>query len=207
MKKAIIVFQKAAVSGKVKTRLAQRIGNAQTLQVYRFLVAHTHLQLAEIDADIFVFFAGEPDANYGSNPNYHIRQQSDEDLGLRMATAFAEVFDIGYEQVLVIGTDCYELYPAILEEAFQSFNQADLVIGPAKDGGYYLLGLTQPVPELFSGIAWSTSNVYTQSMAIAASLGISVYDLPLLSDVDRYEDLGELASLIGIKPLDGSGGE
>jgi rSAM/selenodomain-associated transferase 1 len=116
-----------------------------------------------------------------------------------MATAFAEVYGAGYQQVLVIGTDCYELQTKVLEEAFQALDQNDMVIGPAKDGGYYLLGLTQQVPELFNGISWSTSQVKTQTMEIAASLGIGVYELPVLSDVDRYEDLGELASLLGVK--------
>jgi rSAM/selenodomain-associated transferase 1 len=199
MKRAIIVFQKKAVSGKVKTRLATRIGNAQALHVYRFLVRHTHNQLVAIDADIFVFFAGEAEGMYSSIPNYHIRKQCEGDLGLRMATAFKEVFGAGYDQVLVIGTDCYELQTNVLEEAFQALDQNDMVIGPAKDGGYYLLGLTQQVPELFSGISWSTSQVKTQTMEIAASLGIGVYELPVLSDVDRYEDLGELASLLGVK--------
>lgn len=201
MKKAIIVFQKAAVLGKVKTRLANRIGNEQALNVYTYLVAYTHRQLAEIDADIFVFFAGNPDATFGGISNYCIRQQCEGDLGMRMATAFAEVFAAGYDQVLVIGTDCYELKASMLEEAFQGLNDADLVIGPAKDGGYYLLGLTKPEPKLFDGIEWSTASVFPDTMEIAASLGKSVYFLPELNDVDRYEDLGELGILLGVKEI------
>ena len=201
MKKAIIVFQKAAELGKVKTRLAQRIGNAQALQVYRFLVDHTHRQLVDIDADIFIYFSGEPDVSYDGNRNYHIRSQKQGDLGKRMETAFAELFDAGYDQVLIIGTDCYELKPTILMEGFQAFNAADMAIGPAKDGGYYLLGLTKQVPELFNGIEWSTPNVFPETMAKAASLGIRVSRLPVLSDVDRYEDLGELGPLLGVKAI------
>lgn len=199
MKKAIIVFQKAAVLGKVKTRLAKHLGDAQALKVYRYLVAHTHRLLEQIDTDIFVYFSGEPDAEFGENSNYHIRRQCEGDLGLRMATAFEEVFDAGYEQVLVIGTDCYELKSSILVEAFQGLNDADLVIGPAKDGGYYLLGLTMPEPKLFNGIKWSTASVFPKTMEIAASLGKSVFLLPVLNDVDRYEDLGELGTLLDLK--------
>lgn len=202
MKKAIIVFQKAAELGKVKTRLAQRIGNAQALKVYTYLLAYTHRQLEQIDADIFVYFYGESDAAFGANSNYHIRQQCDGDLGVRMATSFAEVFDAGYDKVLVIGTDCFELTSTILKDAFQAFTGAEMVIGPAKDGGYYLLGLTKPIPELFNGMVWSTASVFTDTMAITASLGLSVYHLPVLSDVDRYEDLGELTSLLGLKAKD-----
>ncbi|HSI75267.1 MAG TPA: TIGR04282 family arsenosugar biosynthesis glycosyltransferase [Lunatimonas sp.] len=201
MRKAIIVFQKAAVFGKVKTRLAQRIGDDQALKVYRYLVAHTHRQLADFDADIFVFFAGEPEPVFGANSEYHYRRQCEGDLGLRMASAFAEVFDAGYEQVLIIGTDCHELKSNILQEAFQGLNATDMVIGPAKDGGYYLLGLTSLNQKLFRGIAWSTSSVFADTMEIAASLGMSVYLLPTLSDVDRYEDLGELSALLGVKQI------
>ncbi|WP_158858787.1 TIGR04282 family arsenosugar biosynthesis glycosyltransferase [Lunatibacter salilacus] len=201
MKKAIIVFQKAAVSGNVKTRLAQRIGDAQALKVYSFLVAYTHRQLEDMDADIFVFFAGEPDSVYSENSNYHICRQCGGDLGARMAAAFAEVFDAGYEQVLIIGTDCHELKSNILQDAFQGLNATDMVIGPAKDGGYYLLGLTSPIPELFEGIQWSTASVFTDTMEIASSLVNSVYLLPILSDVDRYEDLGELSALLGLKEI------
>lgn len=202
MKIAIIVFQKAAVLGKVKTRLAKRIGNAQALKVYQYLVAYTHRHLESINADIFVYFSGEPDEELGVTSNYHIRRQCEGDLGLRMATAFGEVFEAGYDQVLIIGTDCYELNSDILREAFQGLNNSDLVIGPAKDGGYYLLGLNKPEPKLFDGIAWSTASVFPDTMEIAASLGKSVYLLPVLSDVDRYEDLGELASLLGVEPKD-----
>lgn len=202
MKKAIIVFQKAVVFGKVKTRLAKRIGNAQALKVYQFLIAYTHRQLKEVEADIFVYFSGEPDEVFGDNSNYHIRRQCEGDLGLRMATAFGEVFDAGYDQVLIIGTDCYELNSDILREAFQGLNDADMVIGPANDGGYYLLGLNKSEPTLFDGIAWSTASVFPDTMEIAASLGKSVYLLPELNDVDRYEDLGELASLLGVEPKD-----
>jgi rSAM/selenodomain-associated transferase 1 len=201
MKKAIIVFQKAAVLGKVKTRLAKRVGNTQALKVYQYLVAYTHRQLEEIEAEIFVYFSGEPDTRFSTNSNYHIRRQCKGDLGLRMATAFGEVFDAGYDQVLVIGTDCNELKSNILVEAFQGLKDADLVIGAAKDGGYYLLGLCKATPELFDGIKWSTASVFGDTMEIAASLGHSVYLLPVLNDVDRYEDLGELGALLGIEPL------
>lgn len=201
MKKAIIVFQKAAVSGKVKTRLAKHIGDAQALKVYQYLVAHTHRQLEEIEAEIFVYFSGEPDEEFGDNSNYQIRRQCEGNLGLRMATAFEEVFDVGYEQVLVIGTDCYELKSSILVEAFQGLNDADLVIGPAKDGGYYLLGLTMPEPKLFDGIAWSTASVFPDTMEIAASVEKSIFLLPVLNDVDRYEDLGELRTLLDLKTI------
>jgi uncharacterized protein len=202
MKKAVIVFQKAAVPGKVKTRLAQRVGDAQATKVYRYLVAHTHRQLEKIDADIYIFFAGDIDDQYYASPRYHIRQQCEGDLGLRMSTAFAEVFDIGYNQALIIGTDCYEMKSSILVDAFQALNGDDMVIGPAKDGGYYLLGLPKPIPELFNGIAWSTSTVFNHTLDIAATLGVSVHELPALNDVDRYEDLGELSNLLGVIPLD-----
>jgi len=199
MKKAIIVLQKAPVPGNVKTRLAARIGENEALRVYQFLVDHTHRQLAGIASAIYVYFSGEPDLTYLKLPNYYVRTQKHGNLGQRMHAAFAEVFASGHDQVLIVGTDCYELQPNIILDAFDVLASKDVAIGPAKDGGYYLLGMNKLTPELFNGITWSTDTVYMDTMAIVTSLGLDVHTLPLLSDVDRFEDLGELANFLGVR--------
>lgn len=117
------------------------------------------------------------------------QQQSEGDIGCRMASAFQVSFEAGMNRVVLIGTDCPDLNAQLLTQAFQSLEQHDLVLGPAEDGGYYLIGLRRLIPELFMGISWSTAEVLQQTHSIARNLGLAVAYLPLLSDIDRPEDL------------------
>lgn len=198
MKHAVIVFQKTPELGKVKTRLAASIGDKGALRVYQFLLQHTHRVLENFPADIHVFIAGAYDASSSQPSNYFFHMQEGEDLGARMDTAFTKLLSSGYQKVLIIGTDCYDLSPEILRQAFAELTQRDLVIGPARDGGYYLLGMRKPAPELFIGIPWSTSSVFRDTMDCAKKLGLSCAVLPVLSDVDTAEDLGVLRHLLDL---------
>jgi rSAM/selenodomain-associated transferase 1 len=117
------------------------------------------------------------------------RRQSEGDLGDRMASAFQASFAAGMTAGVLIGSDCPDLNASLMAEAFQLLRQHDLVLGPALDGGYYLIGLRRLIPELFTGIPWSTAEVLQQTITIAKRLGLAVAKLPLLSDVDRPEDL------------------
>ena len=117
------------------------------------------------------------------------RRQTSGDLGRRMATAFAEAFRSGALRVAVIGTDCPAITPELLAEAFQRLETADLVLGPATDGGYYLIALRRPVPELFVDIPWGSPRVLEQTLQRAQRLSLSVALLKTLSDVDRPEDV------------------
>ena len=118
--------------------------------------------------------------------------QGGGDLGAKMAAAFQNVFQAGSQKAVMIGTDCPELTAAILTQAFEELNQGELVLGPAADGGYYLIGLRQFVPELFRGIHWGTASVLTETQAIAQTLNLATTYLPLLADIDRPEDLSRL---------------
>jgi rSAM/selenodomain-associated transferase 1 len=106
-----------------------------------------------------------------------------------MASAFQASFAAGMTAGVLIGSDCPELNAPLMAEAFQLLRQHDLVLGPALDGGYYLIGVRRLIPELFTGIPWSTAEVLQQTLSIAQQLGLTVAKLPLLSDVDRPEDL------------------
>ncbi|MEX2512600.1 MAG: TIGR04282 family arsenosugar biosynthesis glycosyltransferase [Cyclobacteriaceae bacterium] len=193
MKKAIIVFQKYPEPGKVKTRLAKTIGEGKAALLYAFLVRHTHQQLAPVQADIIIYHDGKIDYSDYPERRYFFEVQKGRDLGEKMKQAFSEIFDKGYDKILIIGTDCYELKSSHLDNAFNLLEENDLVIGPAKDGGYYLLGLqAAPDPQLFEGISWSTSSVLEETLRIANKLGLRVKLLEVLNDVDRLEDLGDL---------------
>jgi uncharacterized protein len=196
MDKAVIVFQKFPEPGKVKTRLAKSIGNEKAANLYRFLIDHTHRQLPPLNAAVFVFYKGPVQKSDYPAIHYSFHPQEGEDLGAKMAHAFKTVFQKGYKKALIIGTDCYELKTQHLEEAFFELDHQDLVLGPARDGGYYLMGLKTHIPQLFQGIAWSTDTVLAATQKKAAEAGLKSALLETLSDVDRYEDLGELMDML-----------
>lgn len=188
-KAALIIFQKNAILGKVKTRLAVSIGDEKALEVYEWLTAYTHEQLRGLNVDKFLFYsdfiAEYPD---GSLSGYQYEVQSGEDLGERMRNAFAHLFAKGYKSVVIIGTDCPYLTSSDLNKAFLNLSQADLVFGPAKDGGYYLLGMSGFFPEIFKDIPWSTSKVLETTLDRADKQNLDYEFLKILSDIDTLED-------------------
>jgi uncharacterized protein len=187
--RAIIIFQKNAIPGKVKTRIAEELGDQAALEIYMKLVDHTHQVCQEVDAQKFVFFSDFiPEDLSGFNPHDQLIVQSGNDLGWRMANAFKVVFSKGFKKILIVGTDCLELKANLLEEAFELLKTNQVVIGPARDGGYYLLGLQQLVLELFQDIEWSSEKVFWQTMKKLDDLSLSYDLLRVLSDVDRLAD-------------------
>jgi rSAM/selenodomain-associated transferase 1 len=194
-KKCFLIFTRYPEPGKTKTRLIPLLGAEGAAILQRQM---TEQKLAEVNQlltfyplSVEVYFAGgTPQLMQewlGSSLVY--RQQSQGDLGYRMASAFQASFMAGMTDVVLIGTDCPDLNAPLMAKAFQLLRQHDLVLGPAIDGGYYLIGLRRLIPELFTGIPWSTAEVLPQTLRIAQKLGLAVAKLPLLSDVDRPEDL------------------
>jgi hypothetical protein len=122
-------------------------------------------------------------------PRFHYRLQSGGDLGQRLAMAFAKTFKRGALKVMAVGADCPGLDGECLVEAARHLETADVVLGPAVDGGYYLIGLRRPEPGLFTHIAWSSEKVLSQTLSRASASGLSVRLLPLREDVDDRESL------------------
>ena len=195
--KHLIIFTRYPEPGKAKTRLIPALGAAGAVALHRQMAGHTMSQaklLQVDDVDIDVQFAGGDRAQMqdwlGSDLHYH--PQIGGDLGDRITHAFQLAFDRGAKFVVTIGTDCPDLDASLLTSAFQKLIAHDLVIGAATDGGYYLIGLRRPIPDLFQNITWSTAAVYQQTIAIAEKLKLSIANLPMLSDIDRPEDLEKL---------------
>jgi uncharacterized protein len=188
--KAIIVFQKNLVLGKVKTRLAVDLGKEKTLDIYRHLVISTYKVLQSLkDTEIFIFFSDYiEELPLDTSLNFTGYLQKGNDLGERMLNAFSEVFDKGHQSIVIIGTDCPYLTKEILMDAFDILEEDDVVLGPAKDGGYYLLGMKTVIPELFKNIPWSTDKVLDLSLDVIRSQKLSFRLLPFLSDIDTLED-------------------
>lgn len=190
MKSALIIFLKYPELGRSKTRLAKDVGNENALKVYIELLEHTYLISNQLKTDKYLFY-DKVTANkmpWGDDI-YHTAYQIESDLGGRMHNAFEELFAKGYERLVIIGSDCYELTQNIIKQAFELLNTSDAVIGPAKDGGYYLLGLRKMIPQLFSDVAWSTDEVFSATVKTLENLQLTYTTTPILSDIDTIEDL------------------
>lgn len=190
MKRAVIIFVRNPELGKVKTRLAKQIGDKQALKVYTELLLHTHEVACNLDCDKIVYYADSITENdLWENSQFGKRLQEGESLGNRMMLAFFELFQQGYSKVIIIGSDCPELTTFIIEDAFDKLDNTEVVIGPSSDGGYYLLGLTKLVPELFKNKQWSTGTVLADTIKDTVSLRKSCCFLTELSDIDTADDL------------------
>lgn len=188
---ALIIFQKKPELGKVKTRLAKTIGETKALEAYQWLLEHTHEQVALVNCDVFVYFEKEIDLAFIRNQRYAGALQRTGDLGQKMMAALGEVLAQGYQKAIVIGSDCPDMDSEVLEQAIDHLSSQDLVIGPAQDGGYYLIGMRKVHDTLFRNMPWSTSKVFSNTLAEAKRIGLNVSLLRELADVDVYEDLDE----------------
>ncbi|NTU57808.1 MAG: glycosyltransferase [Chlorobiaceae bacterium] len=186
----LIIFSKNPVAGQVKTRLASSIGDTEALQVYETLREITGKVAARADAMLAVFYSDfipETDTLLTGIAEAHL--QEGNDLGERMHRAFLKGFALGFRHIVLIGTDCPELSTFLIDRAFQSLSEEEVVMGPARDGGFYLVGLNRPFPELFLGRTWSTSSVLHESLGIIRASNASCSLLPALSDIDTIDDL------------------
>jgi len=190
MKKALIIFVKNNVAGKVKTRLAASVGNKKASEVYQFLIDHTKKQVSQLNADVFVFYSPEIQTDdQWKTQNLVKKLQSNGDLGERMHNAFIDVLNAGYDQAAIIGSDCFGLQTSILENGFSQLQSNDIVIGPANDGGYYFLAMKQPHAFLFENKDWSTAQLIEQTLVSIKESDKQYHLLEVLNDIDTIEDL------------------
>lgn len=185
---ALIIFIKNTEKGKVKTRLARTLGDDQALKIYKALLEHTRNIALSIKTERYLFYSNFVDPNDDwPNQQFHKLVQQGEGLGQRMQDAFHQVFQ-QHEKVVIIGSDCASLTPAILQNAFDQLDDYPFVIGPADDGGYYLLGMREYTPSLFENIEWSTETVFPTTIKKIEALQKSYTLLAQLSDIDYEED-------------------
>lgn len=192
-KNHLIIFVKNAELGKVKTRLATTVGDENALLIYKVLLEHTFQITLPINADKDVYYSDFiQNVDQFNELVYQKHIQKGKDLGERMYNAFRHSSGEWADHIVLIGSDCYELNSGIIEEAFKVLKTSDFVLGPAEDGGYYLIGMNEPEKSVFENIEWSTPNVLLDTILQIQKLGKTHYLLPTLSDVDREEDLGDL---------------
>lgn len=186
----VIVFLKAPRPGLVKTRLAAALDEAAAAAIDVVLVNRTIAALARCE-DVELRFSpddAQAEIERWRRPVWSLTPQGPGDLGQRLARAFAEAFAAGASRVLAVGTDCPGLAPEDIADAFAALAGNEVVLGPAEDGGYWLIGLRQPAPALFEGIPWSTDQVFTATEAKARASGKSVAILRRQLDIDTLED-------------------
>ncbi len=196
----LIIFTRYPEPGKTKTRLIPALGEVGAAKLQRQMTEYTLSLVTISHLSTEVRFAGG-DVQLmrewlGSELIY--QEQGEGELGVRMARSLSSALQSGATQIVIIGTDCPSLNAEILTTAFHQLQQHDLVLGPAIDGGYYLIGLQRLIPELFINIDWGTSQVLAQTVKIAQKLNLSIFYLPELADIDRPEDLAILDSRFNI---------
>ncbi len=193
-KRLLIVFMRNPVLGKTKTRLANDVGDRMAYEVYVKLLEHTHRVAKYAICDKIVYYSDKIIHNDIWEKELFMKAvQSKGDIGMRMEAAFAKAFSDGYQSVVVTGTDIFGLTTGIINMAFYKLKSNDFVIGPAKDGGYYLLGMNKMNYDLFRNKKWSSEIVYGQTIK---NFGRSkYYSLPELTDLDTLDDVGYLIDM------------
>jgi len=186
----LIIFYNNPELGAVKPRLAATIGDDRALAIYLNLVANTREIADELPLDKVVFHSSHVDTEDNwDNTIYKKQRQQGFDLGKRLQNAFSWGFRSGYSSVCIIHADCYGLMPEIILETFEQLEESDAVIGPAKDGGYYLLGINKVYAELFKDKEWGRYTVLSDTIQNFEELDLEYGVLPVLNDVEEEVDL------------------
>ena len=193
-KDLLIIFTRNPELGKVKTRLSSDIGDVAALKIYNFLLEHTQDITRDIKVEKRVYYSDHINMyDPWKEPFYSKKLQKGNDLGDRMLHAFQEGFKDDFTNIILIGSDLYDLTQSDIENSFEKLKRDEIVIGPAKDGGYYLIGLKNPIPEIFKNKKWGTSTVLKETLKNLDGKSVSL--LPEKIDIDYYEDLEQFEIL------------
>ena len=187
-KNALIIFTRNPELGKCKTRLAKTLGDKAALEIYKYLLQHTANIAKKVNADRFIFYSESINYNdIWDTKFFNKKLQTGNDLGERMQNAFKTLLDANYNNVVIIGSDLLDLNIDIIDDAFKNLNTKDVVIGPAEDGGYYLLGLKKIYPKIFKTKNWGTDTVRAETLNDLQNENVLL--LKQLNDIDTFEDM------------------
>lgn len=194
-KNLLLIFTRNPELGKAKTRLAKTVGNQTALEIYKFLLERTRDISSKVNADKAVYYSVKIRENDIWNPDiFNKHQQLGEDLGIRMLNAFKNGFNSGYKKVLIIGSDLYDLSAKNIEKAFKELDSNDVVIGPAIDGGYYLLGMNSLQENVFKNKNWGTETVRKDTLQDLFDKKVKL--LEFKNDIDIYEDIVNIPEIM-----------
>ena len=193
--KAIIVFARLPINGKVKTRLAKDLGSDFATSFYKVCAEYTFseiLKLEKIDIAPFLFCSEKAEfeevRNWSENKFRYFSQQGN-DLGERMFNAFKIIFDAGYRNIILVGTDAPDITAELMNDALVLLEKYKCVIGPSNDGGYYLIGFNSTVYNIFNGIEWSTDSVFGETLERLKKSNLSYFVMKKMLDIDKKEGL------------------
>jgi rSAM/selenodomain-associated transferase 1 len=204
MSNVVIMFIRAPLQGKVKTRLAKTMGDEKAAEFYRLCTEAAISEVNQVSREVerYIFFA-DPVCGYKTDhlvdSGFKIEVQEGESLGQRLFNAFNRAFKSGAKMAVIVASDVPDLTAGIIKEAFSSLDKRDVVIGPCYDGGYYLIGMKEPHEELFRDISWGTEQVFRQTIVAIKESGLIVSQLPILIDIDTEEDLRRWREMNGDK--------
>jgi rSAM/selenodomain-associated transferase 1 len=192
--RCLLFFVKNPEKGKVKSRLAAVIGEDSAVHLYKDLVAQMLATLKEGTFPLYVCFFPKNAQKLTKNwlgAGYRYIPQEGKDLGERMRNGFTGAFQMGFKRIVLVGSDIPHLPFGFIREAFTSLRKKDVVIGPAYDGGYYLIGFKDKTfsPQVFEGIVWGTQNVFDETVKKLKGLRRVIHTLPYQRDIDTAEDL------------------
>jgi uncharacterized protein len=197
-----VIFAKAPIPGEVKTRLCPPLTPDEAATLHGSFVLdmleRTKLAVTKLQLPFHRYLACAPSSDLAffkimeERQGVRLLDQVGEDLGQRMHRTFVDLFDKGYTQVILVGTDVPTLPLSVYQEAFTMLSRSDVVLGPTMDGGYYLVGLTKPAEKLFAGVPWSTDQVLAVTQQKAKTLGLSFGLTTAWRDVDTIADLHAL---------------
>lgn len=189
--KLLTVFVKNPEIGKVKTRLARSIGDAEALAVYFKLLEHTRKVAKATNSKVAVYYSSFIDKEDAwDNDEFEKFRQQGEDIGMRMHNAINDgLNNLEYDKVCLVGGDIYDLTPEVIDAGFEVLNEHDVVLGPAEDGGYYLIGMTKPNANIFKLNQWSVPDVLDNTIELIKKEGLTYSTLPVLNDIDTIDDL------------------
>jgi len=187
IKNLLLLFTRNPELGKVKSRLAKDIGAIKALEIYKELLGHTRDISIDLKVDKCVYYSEKIIENdIWDKEQYAKKIQKGKNLGERMHNAFLDGFENGYTNIVIIGSDIYDLEQKHLEDAFEKLKSNTTVIGPSEDGGYYLLGMKKLLPEVFQNKEWGTATVLNSTLL---NLNKEYYQLELLNDIDVITDI------------------
>jgi len=194
-KNLLLIFTRNPELGKVKKRLAKTVGNETALEIYKVLLKKTKKATQDLACDKLVYYSEKVIQNdIWGEKKYQKHQQFGENLGIRMKNSFEESFKKNYKKVIIIGSDLYDLSSQDIENAFKELDKNDVVIGPAKDGGYYLLGMKHLHKNIFEDKKWGTETVLKDTLNDLILKKVKLLDTK--NDIDVYEDILDVPFLV-----------
>jgi rSAM/selenodomain-associated transferase 1 len=183
----LIIFLRLPEWGRVKTRLAETVGPDKALLIYKELSGITLRFASRLPVPVYLFYENGLPAENERIPYFHYMSQSEGNLGDKIIHALQYVRE-RHQKIIIIGSDCPDLMPSDIISSIDLLDHVDIVIGPSEDGGYYLLGCREIIPEIFESISWSTSAVLRETLAKVESKGLAFSLLRTLTDIDTEAD-------------------